>query len=109
MKIIACLIVIAFILIGCTTLRPVEFSQATVQQRISAGDLIKPGDKVKIITTDEKQYELNVISVADGYIKGKDIEIPINEIALVEKRKLSIGKTSLLGGAMFLLLVMSQF
>jgi hypothetical protein len=109
MKIIACLTIIAFTITGCTTLRPVELSQSTVQQRISSGDLIKAGDKVKIITTGEKQYDFKVISIADGYIKGKDIEIPIKDIALVEKYKISIGKTSLLGGAVFLLFIMSQF
>jgi hypothetical protein len=109
MKILASLTFIAFILTGCTTLRPVESSQSTVQQRISSGDLVKPGDRVKIITTDENQYEIKVVSVADGYIKGEDVEVPIKNISLVEKRKLSIGKTSLLGGGLFLLFVMSQF
>ncbi|MBN1627388.1 MAG: hypothetical protein JW944_12775 [Deltaproteobacteria bacterium] len=103
------LTIVPFIMIGCTTLKTVEMPQNSVQERISAGDLIDPGDRIKIITNDGKEYEFKVTSVEAGYVKGKDVEISIRDIALVEKRKISIGKTALLSGAAFLLFIMSQF
>jgi hypothetical protein len=106
MKIIACLTMIAFILPGCTTLRPIELSQSTIQERIFSGDLLHPGDRVEITTNDGKHFEFKIMSVTDGYIKGKDIEIPIKDISLVEKRETSIGKTVALVGA-FLLIVLT--
>jgi hypothetical protein len=56
----------------------------------------------------ESQSQFKVISVSDGIIRGKDVEILIKDSDLVEKRRISIGKTSLLSGALFLLFVMSQ-
>jgi hypothetical protein len=102
MKIIACLTMIAFILTGCTTLRPIELSQSTVQQRISSGDLLHPGDRVEITTNDGKHFEFTVISIVDGYIKAEDVEIKIKDVSLVEKREISIGKTAALIGAVLL-------
>jgi hypothetical protein len=93
MKIIASLIIITFILSGCTTLRPVELSQPVIQERIIAGDLIKTGDRVQITTIDGKLHALKVISVNNGTIKGKDIEIAVNDIMQVEKRTASPAKT----------------
>ncbi len=109
MKIIACFAIIICIFSGCTTLKTVELPQAAVQERISAWDLIEPGDRVKIIANDGKEYEFKVTSVESGYVRGKSVEVPITDISLVEKRKVSIGKTSLLSGGVFLLFIMSQF
>jgi LEA14-like dessication related protein len=77
-KIIVCITVIAFIISGCTTLRPVDLIPPSLQDRITQGDLIKPGNRVRITTTDEKTYKFRILSVSDGYVKGKDVEIPIN-------------------------------
>lgn len=108
MKIIVCLTIIAFIFSGCTTLRPIELSQSMAQQQISSRGLLKPGDRVEITTNDGKHYEFKVASVADGYIKGKDIEIPIKDVSLVEKRMTSIGKTAaLIGGALLIILTIA--
>jgi hypothetical protein len=93
MKIIAGLTVIAFIMTGCTTLKPVELSQPIVQERILTGDVIKPGDRVQITTTDGKIHESKVVSITNGIIKGKDMEISVNDIMQVEKRKASPVKT----------------
>jgi hypothetical protein len=108
MKIIACLMIIVFVLSGCTSLRTIQKSSSEVQEELTHSDLIYPGDKVRIITNDGKQYDLKVVSIGNGYVKGKDVDIPIKDIDLIEKRRFSIGKTSLLSGAAFLLFVMSQ-
>jgi hypothetical protein len=109
MKILGCFTIIILLLCGCTTFSTMQMSRSEVQERISHGDLIHSGDQVKIITYDGKQYQFKVISIVDGSIKGKDVEIPIKDIDLVEKRRISIGKTALLSGAVFLLFIMSQF
>jgi hypothetical protein len=105
MKIIACLTMIAFVFAGCTTLKPIELSQSTVQQRLSSGDLLHPGDNVEITTNDGKHFEFKVISVGEDYIKAKGVEIPIKDISIVEKRETGIGKTVALIGAMLLVVL----
>jgi hypothetical protein len=91
---------IAFCLIvcvvgGCTTLQPVTGSPAAVQQRISSGALLKPGDDVLIRTEDGRTYYFNVTSVNASTIEGRHESILIDQIASIEKRKLSVGKTAL--------------
>jgi|WetSurSiteA1Bulk_404760.scaffolds.fasta_scaffold120424_2 hypothetical protein len=99
MKIIACLTITAFVITGCSTLRPIQLSPEALQRNIESGYLVKPGDRVQVTTIDGNQHEFKVISIADGIIKGKDMEIPIKDISQVEKRTFSIGKTSgLVGG-----------
>jgi hypothetical protein len=105
MKIITFLTIVIFLVSGCTTLRPVELSQSTLQARISSGELIRPGERVLIVTQDGKQYEFKVISIGDGYVKGKDVEIPVKDIELIEQRKVSIGKTALLLGSILLIIL----
>jgi hypothetical protein len=97
-KTIACITIVAFIMAGCVTYKPVEISQPEVQERISLGELIHPGDKVRITNAENQQFEFEVISVEGGYIKGKDVEIAekdIAKIAKLEKSKTSLGKTAL--------------
>jgi hypothetical protein len=108
MKIIACLMIIIFVLSGCTSLRVIQKSRSEIQEGLTGGNLVHPGDKVRIITNDGKQYDLKVVSIGNGYVKGQDVDIPIKDIDLIEKRRFSIRKTSLLSGAAFLLFVMSQ-
>jgi hypothetical protein len=109
MKMIACFMIIAFVLSSCTSLRTIQKSRSEIQEGLTHGDLIHPGDKVRIITNDGKQYDLKVVSIEKGYVNGQDVDIPIQDIDLIEKRRFSIGKTAILSGAAFLLFIMTQF
>jgi hypothetical protein len=109
MKIIACLMVVAFALSGCTSFSTIQKSRSEIREGLTRGDLIDPGDQVKIIASDGKEFSFKVVSIGNGYVKGKDVEIPIKDIDLIEKRRVSIGKTALLSGVAFLLFIMSQF
>jgi hypothetical protein len=102
MKIIACITVAAFILTGCTTLRPVQSSPQTLQEDITSRSLIKAGDRVKITTANGQQYEFKVVSLEDGHIKGEGVDVQVKDVAQVEKREVSTGKTALLAGGSLL-------
>jgi hypothetical protein len=93
MKAIVFMTVVVFLLNACTTLKPIELTPTTVQQRISSGDLIQIGNKYRITTSEEKQYYFIVTSIDSEYICGKDIKIPTKDILRVEKRAFSMGKT----------------
>jgi hypothetical protein len=109
MKIIACLMIIVFVFSSCTSMRTIQKSRSEIQEGLASGDLIHPGDDIMIITNDGNQYDFKVVSIGNGYVKGQDIEISIKDIDLLEKRRISIGKTVLLSGAAFLLFIMTQF
>jgi hypothetical protein len=102
MKIIACITIAAFLLAGCTTLRPVQSSPQTLQEDIASRGLIQIGDRVHITTTDGRQYEFKVVSVGDGHIKGEDVDVQIKDVAQVEKREVSTGRTVLCAGGSLL-------
>lgn len=68
---LACLTIIAFIMTGCTTLRPMQLSRSQDSGSIIIGDSIHPGDEIKITTTDGKQYEFKVTAVEDDHLKAK--------------------------------------
>lgn len=58
--------------------------------------MVKPGDRVQLITADEAVHEFRVTAVDldAGLIKGKDEAVRIADIVGVETRELSAGKTA---------------
>lgn len=95
-KFIALLVVL--VCCGCTSLKPVEMSPETLQQQISSGELVKPGDNVRVVTTDGKRHDFDIIAIGDGLIVGESVSLAISDIVAVETRNLSVGKTALLAG-----------
>lgn len=85
-------------LIGCTTLQPVTGNPASLQQRIGSGELLKRGDFVDILTKDGRTHVFYVKSVNTSTIDGQSESISIDQVALVRKRKLSVGETALAVG-----------
>ena len=84
---------------GCTTLRPIEGTSTELQQRISSGQLLKVGDRVLIVTTDQKAHRFAVTGIGAGVIEGKADSIPVDQVAYLEMREFSRAKTwSLVGG-----------
>ena len=84
---------------GCTTLRPIQGSPIELRQSIRSGALLKPGDQVSIATTDNKTHQFEVIGITAGVIEGKTESVAIDQVASVEKRQFSRGKTvALVGG-----------
>jgi hypothetical protein len=85
-------------LIGCTTLQPVSGNPASLQQRISSGELLKRGDNVDILTKDGRTHIFSVKSVSASTISGQSESIWIDQVALIRKRKLNVGETALAVG-----------
>jgi hypothetical protein len=85
-------------LIGCTTLQPATGKPATLQQRIASGELLKRGDDVDILTKDGRTHDFSVKSVSAATIDGPHESISIDQVAVVQKRKLNVGKTMLAVG-----------
>ena len=106
----AVLLSAALLSTACTTLRPVEGSPAELRPRITSGELLKSGDRVQLVTTDQKTHRFTVKSVGADRVEGASESIPVEQISALEKRQFSRGKTialvgGLLGGAALGLLV----
>jgi hypothetical protein len=85
-------------LIGCTTMQPVTGNPASLQQRIASGEMLKRGDDVIIRTEDGRTHVFTVESVSANTIDGRNDSISIDQVALIQKRKLNVGETVLAVG-----------
>jgi len=92
------------VIAGCTALQRVDAPREEVQRRIASEHLLKPGDKVRVVTSDGVAHELTVTNVdsARGVVAGADQTVSIADIASVEMRRFSALKTSLLAAGAFL-------
>ena len=119
------LLIISIFLSGCTTLKPIEMDSNTLQDKIRNGEIVKTGDRVRVITTHGSTHILTVIEISEHVLTGElegtgtpytwtgsedgmyeedavteatAIEIPIDDIVLVEGEEFSAGKTALAVG-----------
>jgi hypothetical protein len=120
-------------LAACTYLSPISDDAKTLQEQIRTGQAVHQGDRVRVVTHDGVSHRLIVVSVEDDVLKGQLnipipafyetdepdaqepeqkkqplMEIPIADIVLVEKEKLSTGKTAAVtGGVLLVFLALS--
>lgn len=79
--------------VGCTTLKPVAGTPADLREKIASGQILKAGDRVLIVTTDAKPHRFAVTAIQAGVIQGKGESVPIDQVASLQKRRFSRGKT----------------
>ncbi len=78
---------------GCTTLKPVAGTPTELREKIDSGQLLKAGDRVLIVTTDDKPHRFAVTTIEAGIIQGRRDSVPIDQVAALQKRRFSRGKT----------------
>jgi len=92
------LLTVVGLLAGCTTLKPIDVDAATLHQKIRSGEAVKVGDTIRAITVDGEAHLLVITTVDDRVVTGHspladrdatDIELPIDDIVLVEVSRLS--------------------
>jgi hypothetical protein len=81
----ACLLITA--VSGCTSMRPIDGSPTELQRLINSGELLEPGDRVRIVTADEKTHRFAITKVEAGLIVGSNESVPIDRVVCVEKRQ----------------------
>jgi len=102
-KTVSLLVVLSLVLssTACTTLKPVKVPSDDIQDRILADELLKKGDRIKIVTKDRKIHQIEVTDIKEGIIegrtdglaKGKDVSIPVAEVVNVSVYEISAEKT----------------
>lgn len=93
------LISILFVLLvasACTSMKVVEMSPGQLQQKVSAGEIVKVGDIVQIATADGQTHKFKVTAITADLVSGKHIAVPVADILAVKTREFSGGKTTLL-------------
>lgn len=92
-------LVVASLIFGCTTLRPIAGQPEQIQEQILAGQLVVPGDRVRVTARDGSSQSFRVTEVGpNGELIGKDGHVAVGDIVALEKRRTSWVKTGLLVG-----------
>jgi hypothetical protein len=78
---------------GCTVLRPIDGTSTELQQRIVSGQLLKPGDRVEIVTTNQQTHRFTVTRIDAVLIEGKAESIQTDQVVSVERRQFSRVRT----------------
>jgi hypothetical protein len=81
----ACVLIIA--VTGCTTMRLIDGSPTELQRFINAGELLKQGDRVRIVTVDEKAHRIAITKVEAGLIVGANESVPVDQVRSLEIEK----------------------
>lgn len=68
-------------------MRPIDGSPTELQQLINSGELLRPGDRVRIVTADEKKHRFAISKVEAGLIVGPNESIPVAQVMCLEKRQ----------------------
>ncbi len=75
---------LVMIIAGCTTLRPIDGSPPELRQFINAGELLKVGDRVLIVTADDKAHRFAITKVQAGLIVGPNESVTVDEVMSLE-------------------------
>ena len=97
------LLLLVAVLTGCTTLQPVAMDPGALQENIRGGTAVHAGDTIRVVTRDGVSRRLVVTAVEGNSLMGHAqgvkmeavvIEIPIDDIILIEEEKVSGGETA---------------
>jgi hypothetical protein len=90
------LVLLTMMMAACTAFQAVDGSSSEIQQRIAVGELLRPGDEVRVFTLDGSVHEFRVtqVDVRGGNLLGETESIPFAEIRAIEKREFDLGTTA---------------
>jgi len=91
------------LLVGCTSLQPVELPVSELREKIVNDNLIVTGDRIEVVLDSGERKSFTVTTVTPTHIRGEHESAPIDAIVALETKEFSGGKTALLGGGAFLL------
>ena len=86
---------VAASLYGCVSVEKVQQPPATLQENIRSGELVRPGDRIAVVTASQGERIMVVTEVDQDSIRGDGVEVSINEVVALETREVSAGKTAL--------------
>jgi hypothetical protein len=88
---------------ACSTVKPVEAPPEELRRLITSENLLAPGDRVQLVTTDGSRHEFRVTSVNidEGLIRGEQEAVPIADVIALQTRKIAIGKTAALAAGLY--------
>ncbi|SFF61179.1 hypothetical protein SAMN04488120_11245 [Fontimonas thermophila] len=95
----AIVIVTAFCLAGCTTMRAVEAPASALSASAKTSDQVKVGDRVELYTRAGHFYALKVVSMDESSLVGRDENgkhwrVPFDQIERMQVQRIDALKTA---------------
>jgi hypothetical protein len=89
-------------------MHPIEMPAEELQQKIVSENILQPGKRAKIVTSDGQVQKIKVsrVDTENGVIETNEDPIQIADIVAVETRDFSMGKTALLTAGSYTILVL---
>jgi hypothetical protein len=80
---------------GCMTLHPTTASTDELRRSILAGELLKTGDNVRLVTADQQvhKFRIDAIDADAGVVSGAGDSVRVADIVGVATRDFAVGKT----------------
>ncbi|MDE0421493.1 MAG: hypothetical protein OXK76_11505 [Gammaproteobacteria bacterium] len=80
---------------GCMSVQKVHQPPEALRENIRSGELVGPGDRIVVVTATEGEKTLVVTEIDQDTIFGDGVEVPIDEVVTLEKRRISPARTGL--------------
>lgn len=85
---VAAIVLLAFVA-ACSTTRPVALGTPS-----SLAEEVQPGDRVRLTTTDGRKLDFEVVRVEPEALVGDDLQVALDDIAVLEVTEISAGRTA---------------
>lgn len=81
---------VLFTSVACTTMQPVKENSPT-EEIVKE---IKPGDEIRLVTKSGDKRYITVSSISEGYIFSDEESYKLEDIKIIEVRRLDAGETA---------------
>ena len=95
MRTTAAIAMLAILLGGCTSLKPVDLTAEEAREQVRAGEIARPGERVSVTTEDGRTHEFEVVEVTDHAIRGDVDNVHIDSIVSLRTRRTDPARTAL--------------
>ncbi|MCY3623933.1 MAG: hypothetical protein OXH68_19760 [Gammaproteobacteria bacterium] len=77
------------------SVKKVDQPPEAIRENIRNGGLIRPGDRVAVVSVSQGERIFVVTEVDDDNIRGEGLEMPIDDVVALEKRSIDPVRTGL--------------
>ena len=83
------------------SVQKIDLPSKELQDEIRSGGVVRPGDRIAVVSVGLGEQVFVVTAVDQDVIRGESVEVPIDEVVTLEKRKVAPVRTGLAiyGGA----------
>lgn len=79
---------------GCTAAKRIDMEPAVLREELRAGGVVRAGDRVTVVSDVQGDLAFVVTEVDSEVLRGESIEVPIDEIVVLEKREFALLRTA---------------